>query len=942
MEIIEKGKGSIPFLSIPVLISLILSCCATPSILVTQEQNQGDSYFNQHNYPEAIKHYNLMLDASKKLGIYRNMSMEADVNRKIANGYEMTGDYEKALTHVRLAMGIDSVDKNLLGMLEDYRHEGKIFIYKGQYNKSISSLEKSLELSEGMDQSLKGINQQAIADNYLALGQLYAVMGRSEKSLDYTRKGLKLFELSANQRGEMESNLTMGSVWSDYGYFDIAKSYIETSMKMAIELKLGTSRHNQLMASLLSAAGEYENALRYQEKSLEEAKEFKIIGQIIWADIGMGDLYNELGDLTRAERYYKSARNVKDSSSTGSSGLEASLDLRMGEVLSAGEYFASEGSQTGEAISLLRMGEIMIRKNDSDSALLLLGQAQRLFSSSGNRQGISNTQLLRGILSVDAGKFSRAVHLLDSARSYTEFPETVWQAWFHLGRMFEKQNELEKARDSYISSVSVIEKIRGKLTIDEFRSSYFNNKREVYDRLINLLLKMDRTVEAFQVSEQARARAFYDILAGRKIIFRGAMPGDLTILEQEKRTEIEKLYKLLQKTAAVTDISDQESRQIDTREIREALAESQSEYADILQRIKLGNPAYKEMVAAEPVRLSDLQKKIDPGTALLTYWISDEKLIIWMITNSSISRKSVPATKMDIAVMVEKTRKAIQANSQKDATAGLKELHSILFKPIETELKTVKNLIIIPNGTLHFIPFQALINEKGEYLVEKFNLTYSPSASVYIVTKDKEVRNGSGFMGMALSDVSVGNNVGLPGTDDELKKILPLLSDKISAFGAQSTETFAKKSAGDYNFIHFATHGIYNYRQPLYSFLLFPPTDNDDGRLNVFEVFEMNINSKLVTLSACETGLGNLDQGDEIIGLSRAFLFAGSSSVIVSLWSVADYPTSILMTNFYKYIKDHPLQEALTLAQRDVIKLYPQPLYWSPFILIGNGNSIAD
>ena len=104
----------------------------------------------------------------------------------------------------------------------------------------------------------------------------------------------------------------------------------------------------------------------------------------------------------------------------------------------------------------------------------------------------------------------------------------------------------------------------------------------------------------------------------------------------------------------------------------------------------------------------------------------------------------------------------------------------------------------------------------------------------------------------------------------------------------------------------------------------------------------MNIIAKLVVLSACETGLGNLDQGDEIIGLSRAFLFAGSSAVIVSLWSVADYPTSILMTSFYKYIKDHPLQEALTLAQRDVIKLYPQPLYWAPFILIGNGSSLAD
>ena len=158
----------------------------------------------------------------------------------------------------------------------------------------------------------------------------------------------------------------------------------------------------------------------------------------------------------------------------------------------------------------------------------------------------------------------------------------------------------------------------------------------------------------------------------------------------------------------------------------------------------------------------------------------------------------------------------------------------------------------------------------------------------------------------------------------------------------QSSETFVKKNAGNYNFLHFATHGSYNYRQPLYSCLIFPPSDEDDGRLNVFEVFELNLNSKLVTLSACETGLGNLSQGDEITGLSRAFLFAGSASVIVSLWSVADYPTAMLMADFYRYLKNHSMQEALTLAEHDVIKEYPQPVYWSPFVLIGNGNERAD
>ncbi|HRT88963.1 MAG TPA: CHAT domain-containing protein, partial [Bacteroidales bacterium] len=156
------------------------------------------------------------------------------------------------------------------------------------------------------------------------------------------------------------------------------------------------------------------------------------------------------------------------------------------------------------------------------------------------------------------------------------------------------------------------------------------------------------------------------------------------------------------------------------------------------------------------------------------------------------------------------------------------------------------------------------------------------------------------------------------------------------------TETFVKKNAGSSNIIHFATHGTYNYRQPLYSCLLFPPGDEDDGRLNVWEVLEMKLNARLVTLSACETGLGNLTGGDEITGLSRAFLFAGSSAVVVSLWSVADYQTSMLMSDFYRNLKSMPACEALTLAQRETMKAYPQPLYWAPFVLIGNGNVKAE
>jgi CHAT domain-containing protein len=914
---------------------ILLFKCATPTVLVNQEQKQGDNYFNHYNYDEAAKHYILMIDASKKLGIYRNFQMEADAQRKVANCYEMTGRYEIALMHIKEAISLDSLNKNLLGWIEDYRQMGKILVYSGSYQEGIKSLEKALAKSEGMDQSIKNINKITIADTYLAIGQLYSVTGKTNDSQTFTNKALTLFEQADDKLGRMESFLALGSTYSDIGDINAARNFTQQSLKLANELGMGTARQYHLLASMSSAGGEYEDALRYQERAIEDAKKVRIVSQIVWTTIGLGDIYRDLGDFKKAQRLYKQAQAIKDTSSMKAASVNASLNLRLGNLMSANQYFASEGSFTGEGISSLRISEMMIKNGKTDSAMIFLNDGAKMFQISKNRQGLSNVQLLKGSLLVDMKEFDRALPLLDSATLSLEFPETVWQAYFHLGRLYEGLGQDGKAIDSYRSSISVIEKIRGNLTVDEFKSIFFENKRDVYDRLMRLLLKENKNLEAFQVSEQARARAFYDIMATKRINYKGSLPGDLIMEEQEKRMEVQKLYLILQKGVSASKESD--SRKVDLRQIRTSLSQKQLEYEDILEKIKLNSPSYSSLISAQPLNLYDVQSVLDKKTGLISYWISNNELILWLITSTNVKERSVKVEKSEIVTLVEQARNAIQSNSQQQITSNLSKLYSLLIAPLESEISGFSNLVIIPNSGLHFLPFQALIDEKGKFLVERFNFIYAPSASVYSLCKKRETPTGSSFMGMALGDISVGSNVGLPGTEDELKKILPLFTNKISAFGKDCTESFVRQNAGKYNYLHFATHGVYNYKQPLYSCLLFPPADNDDGRLNVYEVFELNLNSKLVTLSACETGLGNITQGDEITGLSRAFLFAGSSAVIVSLWSVADYPTALLMANFYKYIQSHPLQEALTLAQRDVIKSFPQPSYWSPFILIGNG-----
>jgi tetratricopeptide (TPR) repeat protein len=204
-------KHTLPLLTVMVL-SLFWNGCKTPSILVTQEQQKGDASFNAHDYEAAIGHYSAMLDASAGLGIYRNLAMEADVHRKLANCHEMSGRYPEALEHIRSAASLDSMENNSLEHIEDIRQEGMVLLYMGNYTAGIKTLERSLALNEGMDESLKNTNRLSVADTYLALGKAESALGGFKESLENLDKCNSLYRAARSAPGEMESMLTMGKV----------------------------------------------------------------------------------------------------------------------------------------------------------------------------------------------------------------------------------------------------------------------------------------------------------------------------------------------------------------------------------------------------------------------------------------------------------------------------------------------------------------------------------------------------------------------------------------------------------------------------------------------------------------------------------------------------------------------------------------------------------
>lgn len=257
--------------------------------------------------------------------------------------------------------------------------------------------------------------------------------------------------------------------------------------------------------------------------------------------------------------------------------------------------------------------------------------------------------------------------------------------------------------------------------------------------------------------------------------------------------------------------------------------------------------------------------------------------------------------------------------------------------------------MIVPHGVLHYIPFHTLISKEGSYLLESFSVSYLPSASVLRYVRANNKRNRTAFFAAANPDTDL---TPLPAAEEEAREVAALFKTKLLLIGPQATKTSVKRYGGQYDMVLLSTPGEMIESSPLKSNLRFTPSPGDDGKLTVSEIFDLEIKANLVTLSACDTAMvrgewKTFPQGDDLIGLSRAFIHAGTPSIIASLWKVSDDSTVELMRAFYKNLQKMPKVEALRQAQLSMIKsdsglttggepAWSHPFYWAPFILVGD------
>jgi CHAT domain-containing protein len=258
-----------------------------------------------------------------------------------------------------------------------------------------------------------------------------------------------------------------------------------------------------------------------------------------------------------------------------------------------------------------------------------------------------------------------------------------------------------------------------------------------------------------------------------------------------------------------------------------------------------------------------------------------------------------------------------------------------LLGPVLPDLKG-REITIAPHGALHYLPFAALSDGRQD-LIDRFSIRLVPSAStlVYLRT-NKPTKRGTL---LALGNPDLGERkYDLPNAQIEAVSVAALFPDSRALLRADASKSAIKELANGFAMLHFATHGRFDSSDPLRSGLYLAKGSEPNGILTAADLYSLWWDVDLVTLSACETGLGKVASGDDVIGLTRGFLYAGTRSIVASLWEVDDAATSHLMQSFYRNLASHNKREALRLAQLETRQQYPHPWYWAAFNIVGRAD----
>jgi len=518
-------------------------------------------------------------------------------------------------------------------------------------------------------------------------------------------------------------------------------------------------------------------------------------------------------------------------------------------------------------------------------------------------------------IAYETGNREKAKQGFDSiikAKDFEFFPGIYWKALLERGKISIAENRPEDAIELFTKAMSVVEKLRSSINEETSRIGFVGDKEELYGSAIDTAVSISSYDRALEFVERSKSRALVDLLAGRTLEPKGSEASYSAILE-----DLQKIEDISLNTDYRQHLATLHTRKIKIEQRR--------------QQLRKNAPEVASLAVVSPLSAQQIQNLLTPNETLLEYYFSKDRLFAFVVSDNDIH--AVKLSSKGLIDDIKAFRLQVSEFKTGNYSASAQNLYHRLIAPLEDKLHT-KTLTIVPHGPLHYLPFCALHSGQN-YLIERFNLRFLPNASVLRFLTPKGVPPAENLL--VLGNPDLGNpDYDLPGADTEARILATLYPKSKVMLRNQASEAVLKRAGHLFRFIHLACHGEFSAKSPLNSGLLLSAGDGEDGRLTVGELYALHLNADMVSLSACETGLGDIVNGDDIIGLTRGFLFAGASSVVATLWQVADEPTTELMAAFYENLKTMDIITALRQAQLHILKKWKHPYIWAAFLLTGH------
>lgn len=514
-----------------------------------------------------------------------------------------------------------------------------------------------------------------------------------------------------------------------------------------------------------------------------------------------------------------------------------------------------------------------------------------------------------------------------------------------MGKSFHQLKNISRSISFNKEAIRIINDLRETIKSERHRISFAKQRDAIFNRLIHDLAKNGQIEEAFYYSENARSRAFVDLIAGA---------GELKLKDEESTAYISQTKKqqiYLTQLRRQVNITDEQVDYLNRQfrgihpvkagfQANKGNKKPQNDLPDF--ELKIPETILSTLVSIQPITCNGLKKHLQSDTVLVEFYVAEKKTFVWVIDRTQQHLIVLQVGKPDLVKKCIQFREMIAsiAYSEDYNEEKLKYvshwIYQALILPLESFIKD-KTLIIVPHRTTHFIPFDALFDGR-RYLAEKHAVIYVSAASVIPFL---EQRNTSLDSAIILGNPLVTYNSSaksLPGAEQEAEIVGRHFPQPKILTRSQATETILYEESSAYDVIHLACHAFMNRSEPMSSQLLLSQDKTNDGLLTVKELYSLNLKANIVTLSACETGLSELANGDELIGLVRGFFLAGARSVLASLWKVDDKATQKIMTLFYKELKSgKDKATALQTTKLNFIRSaeFNQPFYWAAFNLYG-------